>query len=72
MEKIEYSAEFAGNYRVIMRISGTGVEIEWAPKIPQLSKEEAKLFLESYRAWRDESLRDFTNRTGIKIGVVEL
>jgi hypothetical protein len=67
----EYSAEFAGGYRATLRVSMSGMTLEWSPRTPQFTPEQAKAFLVGYRKWRNECLSDFARTTGINIAVID-
>ncbi len=67
-----YHAEFASNCRARMTLSLSGIDVEWTPDIPRLKGEAGERFLGAYRAWRNESIQDFCNKTGIKVSVIEL
>jgi hypothetical protein len=67
-----YTAEFAAGSRAKLTVCEAGIDVEWIPAVPQLEGESWRRFVAAYRTWRNESLKDYANRTGITIAVVDL
>lgn len=68
-----YTAEFASGYRAELTVSRTHLQCVWTPKPPfELRGQRRRKLLAAYRAWRDESLTDFCQRTGLRGMVIDL
>jgi hypothetical protein len=68
-----YTAEFANGHRATLLLASTGANISWTPDLPRhLQGEARERFLSAYRIWRDDCLADWSKRTGLEIGVLEL
>jgi hypothetical protein len=71
---VTYTAEFAGGARAELSVdhTGAGVSCSWAHGPPfHLRGQARRRFLQAYRAWRNDSLQDYTRRTGVRILVLE-
>lgn len=67
-----YHAEFASGCRATITLSAAGMSCVWIPDVPRLEGRKLRQFLASYRQWRNESIADFAQRTGLRIAVVDV
>jgi hypothetical protein len=56
-----YEHSFPGGYHCKLLVTHTVTEMEWTPRNPPVGCK----FLREYRRWRNRSLKDYAQRTGV-------